>query len=103
MANLRKIADDLSKLSVLEAADLARMLEEKWRDAEGGSAATRLFLDRGRRRTEPFKPDEALFEFYDSSASPGYSEFRTVVNGWLAEMPATPLRYLCAKSSKEMG
>jgi hypothetical protein len=88
MANLRKIADDLSKLSVLETAELAKMLEGKWRDADSGSAATRLFLDRERTRTEPLKPDEALFDFYDSSASPGYSEFRTVVNGWLAEMPA---------------
>ena len=30
MANLEKIADDLSALSVLEAAELATMLEEKW-------------------------------------------------------------------------
>ena len=30
MANLEKIVDDLSALTVLEAADLAKMLEEKW-------------------------------------------------------------------------
>ena len=30
MAELSKIVDDLSKLTVLEAADLAKMLEEKW-------------------------------------------------------------------------
>jgi large subunit ribosomal protein L7/L12 len=30
MADLAKIVDDLSKLTVLEAADLAKMLEEKW-------------------------------------------------------------------------
>jgi large subunit ribosomal protein L7/L12 len=30
MANLQKLVDDLSKLTVLEAADLAKMLEEKW-------------------------------------------------------------------------
>src|SRR5437764_4144525 len=30
MANLQKIVDELSKLTVLEAADLAKMLEEKW-------------------------------------------------------------------------
>src|ERR1041385_438621 len=35
MADLSKIVDDLSKLTVLEAADLAKMLEEKW----GGTAA----------------------------------------------------------------
>ena len=30
MANLQTLVDDLSKLTVLEAADLAKMLEEKW-------------------------------------------------------------------------
>jgi large subunit ribosomal protein L7/L12 len=30
MAELSKIVDELSKLTVLEAADLAKMLEEKW-------------------------------------------------------------------------
>ena len=30
MADLQRLADDLSKLTVLEAADLAKMLEEKW-------------------------------------------------------------------------
>ena len=30
MANLEKLADELSNLTVLEAADLAKMLEEKW-------------------------------------------------------------------------
>ena len=30
MADLNKIVDELSQLSVLEAADLVKMLEEKW-------------------------------------------------------------------------
>jgi len=30
MTDLKKIVDDLSSLTVLEAADLAKMLEEKW-------------------------------------------------------------------------
>ena len=30
MSNLAKLADDLSALTVLEAADLSKMLEEKW-------------------------------------------------------------------------
>lgn len=30
MADLAKIVDELSKLTVLEAADLSKMLEEKW-------------------------------------------------------------------------
>ena len=30
MANLEKLVEDLSSLTVLEAAELAKMLEEKW-------------------------------------------------------------------------
>ncbi len=30
MANLQQIADELSKLTVMEAAELSKMLEEKW-------------------------------------------------------------------------
>ena len=30
MANLQKIADDLSGLTVIEAAELSKLLEEKW-------------------------------------------------------------------------
>ncbi len=30
MANLEKIAEDLSSLTVMEAAELSKMLEEKW-------------------------------------------------------------------------
>src|SRR5262245_39387085 len=30
MADLQKLVDDLSKLTVLEAADLAKLLEETW-------------------------------------------------------------------------
>lgn len=30
MADLQKLVDDLSKLTVLEAAELAKLLEEKW-------------------------------------------------------------------------
>ena len=36
MANLSKIIDELSKLTVVEAADLSKQLEEKW----GVTAAT---------------------------------------------------------------
>src|ERR1700682_4341692 len=43
MAELQKIVDDLSKLTVLEAADLAKMLEEKW----GVSAAAAVAVAAG--------------------------------------------------------
>jgi large subunit ribosomal protein L7/L12 len=43
MADLQKIVDDLSQLTVLEAADLAKMLEEKW----GVSAAAAVAVAAG--------------------------------------------------------
>ena len=43
MANLQKIVDELSGLTVLEAADLAKMLEEKW----GVSAAAAVAVAAG--------------------------------------------------------
>src|SRR5262245_49106572 len=87
MADLQKIADGLSKLTVLEASDLAKMLEEKWRSAGGMSVPAVLFENRERTRMEPLRRGETLFDFYDSCARPGYDEFRSVVNGWLAQMP----------------
>lgn len=43
MADLAKIVDDLSALTVLEAAELAKMLEEKW----GVSAAAPVVMAGG--------------------------------------------------------
>jgi hypothetical protein len=88
MADVQKIVNDLSKLTVLEAAELAKMLEEKWRSAGSNDGLTKLFEDHPRTRTEPLGRGDDLFEFYDSCARPGYDEFRSIVNGWLAEMPA---------------
>ena len=43
MADLQKIVDELSSLTVLEAADLAKLLEEKW----GVSAAAAVAVAAG--------------------------------------------------------
>jgi len=43
MANLEKIVEDLSSLTVLEAAELAKLLEEKW----GVSAAAAIAVAAG--------------------------------------------------------
>src|SRR5437762_12853591 len=43
MADLQKIVDDLSSLTVLEAAELAKLLEEKW----GVSAAAAVVVAGG--------------------------------------------------------
>jgi hypothetical protein len=86
VADLQKIANDLSKLTVLEAADLSKMLKEKW-SAKSSSGGALLFDDRKRTRMEPLQRGENLFQFYDECGCSGYDEFRSIVNGWLAEMP----------------
>ncbi|MEK9833199.1 MAG: 50S ribosomal protein L7/L12, partial [Rhodospirillaceae bacterium] len=43
MADIEKIADDLSALTVLEAAELSKLLEEKW----GVSAAAPVAVAAG--------------------------------------------------------
>jgi large subunit ribosomal protein L7/L12 len=79
MADLQKIVDELSKLTVLEAADLAKLLEEKWGvsaaaavavaagPAGGGAAAaeektefTVILLAAGEKKIEVIKEVRAL-------------------------------------------
>ena len=57
MADLSKIVDDLSSLTVLEAAELAKMLEEKW----GVSAAAAVAVAAaGDKKIEVIKEVRAL-------------------------------------------
>ena len=79
MADLQKLVDDLSKLTVLEAADLAKLLEEKWgvsaaaavavAAAPGGAAAapaeektefTVVLTSHGEKKIEVIKEVRAL-------------------------------------------
>jgi large subunit ribosomal protein L7/L12 len=59
MADLQKIVDDLSKLTVLEAADLAKMLEEKW----GVSAAAAVAVAAAPGGAAAAAPAEEKTEF----------------------------------------
>jgi large subunit ribosomal protein L7/L12 len=58
MADLQKIVDDLSSLTVLEAAELAKLLEEKW----GVSAAAAVAVA-GPAGGAPVAPVEEKTEF----------------------------------------
>jgi large subunit ribosomal protein L7/L12 len=79
MADLQKLVDDLSKLTVIEAADLAKLLEEKWgvsaaaavavAAAPGGAAAapveektefTVVLTSHGEKKIEVIKEVRAL-------------------------------------------
>jgi hypothetical protein len=46
-----------------------------------------LFEEKERTRTEPKRPGEDDYSFYDSSARPEYRVYRDLLNGWIAEMP----------------
>jgi large subunit ribosomal protein L7/L12 len=59
MADLQKIVDDLSGLTILEAADLAKMLEEKW----GVSAAAAVGFAPGPGTGPGAPPPEEKTEF----------------------------------------
>src|SRR4249919_984896 len=78
MADLQKLVEDLSQLTVLEAADLAKLLEEKWGvsaaaavavAAPGGAAAapaeektefTVMLTSHGEKKIEVIKEVRAL-------------------------------------------
>jgi large subunit ribosomal protein L7/L12 len=57
MADLQKIADDLSNLTVLEAAELAKLLEEKW----GVSAAAAVAVAAGPAAAAPAAEEKTEF------------------------------------------
>lgn len=59
MADLEKIAEELSSLTVLEAADLAKVLEEKW----GVSAAAPVAVAAGAAGGDAAPSAEAKTEF----------------------------------------
>ena len=70
MADLNKIVDDLSSLSVLEAAELSKMLEEKW----GVSAAAPVAVaaapaaGAGEAAAEEKTEFDVVLESFDASA-----------------------------------
>ncbi|MFZ0607819.1 MAG: 50S ribosomal protein L7/L12 [Xanthobacteraceae bacterium] len=57
MADLQKIVDDLSTLTVLEAAELAKLLEEKW----GVSAAAAVAVAAGPAAVAPAAEEKTEF------------------------------------------
>jgi large subunit ribosomal protein L7/L12 len=83
MTDLTKIVDDLSKLTVLEAAELAKMLEEKW----GVSAAAPVAVAAAAPGAAAAAPAEEQTEFTVVLKSGGdkklnvIKEVRTIVSG----------------------
>lgn len=67
MANLEKIVEQLSELSVLEAAELVKKLEEKW----GVSAAASVAVAAGPAAAAAVEPVEEKTEFDVVIKDPG--------------------------------
>jgi large subunit ribosomal protein L7/L12 len=74
MADLQKIVDELSTLTVLEAADLAKMLEEKW----GVSAAAAVAVAAGPAGAGGAAPAEEKTEFTVVLAAAGDKKIEVI-------------------------
>jgi large subunit ribosomal protein L7/L12 len=74
MANLEKIVEDLSSLTVLEAAELAKLLEEKW----GVSAAAAVAVAAGPAAGAAAAPAEEQTEFTVVLAAAGDKKIEVI-------------------------
>ncbi|MBX3431652.1 MAG: 50S ribosomal protein L7/L12 [Hyphomonadaceae bacterium] len=74
MANLEKIVEDLSALTVLEAAELSKMLEEKW----GVSAAAPVAIAAGGGGAAPAAAAEEKTEFTVQLTSAGDKKIEVI-------------------------
>ncbi|KQU53948.1 50S ribosomal protein L7 [Bosea sp. Leaf344] len=74
MADLTKLVDELSSLTVLEAADLAKMLEEKW----GVSAAAAVAVAAGPAAGAPAAAAEEQTEFTVVLAAAGDKKIEVI-------------------------
>jgi large subunit ribosomal protein L7/L12 len=74
MGNLEKIVDDLSGLTVLEAAELAKLLEAKW----GVSAAAAVSVAAGPAAAPAAAPAEEKTEFTVVLASVGDKKIEVI-------------------------
>jgi large subunit ribosomal protein L7/L12 len=81
MADLAKIVDDLSKLTVLQAAELAKMLEEKW----GVSAAAPVAVAAAAGAAAPAAEEQTEFTVILKSGGDKklnvIKEVRTLISG----------------------
>lgn len=68
MANLEKIVEDLSALTVLEAAELAKMLEEKWGVSAAAAVAVAAAPGAGGGGAAPAAEEKTEFNVILASA-----------------------------------
>ena len=68
MADLQKIAEDLSSLSVIEAAELSKILEEKWGVSAAAAAAPAVVSGAGGGDAAPAAEAKTEFDVHLTAA-----------------------------------
>ncbi len=83
--NLEKIADDLSKLSVMEAADLSKILEEKWGVSAAAPVAVAAAPGAGEAAAEEKTEFDVILASYGEKKIDVIKEVRTLTSLGLKE------------------
>ena len=84
-ANLEKIADDLSGLTVMEAADLSTMLEEKWGVSAAAPVAVAAAGDSGGEAAEEKDSFDVILTAFGDQKINVIKEVRTITGLGLKE------------------
>ena len=84
-ANIDKIADDLSGLTVMEAADLATMLEEKWGVSAAAPVAVAAVGDGGADAAEEKDSFDVVLTAFGDQKINVIKEVRTITGLGLKE------------------
>ena len=104
MSKIEKLVDDLSALTVLEAADLAKLLEEKWGVSAAAPAAaapvektefTVVLLEAGDKKINVIKEVRAITGL-------GLKEAKDLVEGAPKEVKADVNKDEAAKIKKQL-
>ena len=100
MSKIEKLVDDLSSLTVLEAADLAKLLEDKWGVSAAAPAAektefTVMLVDAGDKKINVIKEVRAITGL-------GLKEAKDLVEGAPKEVKADVSKDEAAKIKKQL-
>src|SRR6185369_14307619 len=98
MADLAKIVDDLSSLTVLEAAELSKMLEEKWGVSAAAPVAMAAMPGTGGGAAAPAEKKIEVIKEVRAITGLGLKEAKDLVEG----APKTVKEGVSKKDAEEM-
>lgn len=85
MANLEKIVDDLSQLTVIEAAELSKLLEEKWGVSAAAPVAVAAAAGAGEAAAEEKDSFDVILAAFGEKKINVIKEVRTITGLGLKE------------------